>query len=175
MLAITGTPGVGKTTVADVLSGRGYRVAHLNDIAKHYGCLHEEDGDLVVDLETLADRFDEGDFGVNFIEGHLSHHVARRCVVLRCNPAELMRRMKCRGWEEEKIMENLEAEIIDFVLVEALEVCDEVHEVDTTERTPEEVANIVERIYRGEEAHPPGKIDWISELGDKIDEFVRRQ
>lgn len=174
MLAITGTPGVGKTSVAEILRKRGYRVLHVNDIARHYGCMDEEGDDLVVDLDALTERFNEGDFDADFIEGHLSHYVARRCVVLRCNPLELKRRMEAKGWSEEKVMENLEAEIIDYVLVEALEVCEEVHEVDTTGRTPEDIADIVEMIYRGDKSSPPGNIDWIAELGDKIDEFIRK-
>ncbi|NOY10894.1 MAG: AAA family ATPase [Archaeoglobi archaeon] len=174
MLAITGTPGVGKTSVAEVLRSRGYRVLHLNEIAKHYGCLEEDGEEKLVDLEALVERFSEDDFSADFVEGHLSHHIARRCVVLRCNPVELRRRMEGKGWSEEKIAENLEAEIIDYILVEALEVCEEVHEIDTTGRTPEEVADLVEKIFRGEVSLPPGSVDWIAELGDRIDEFVRR-
>ncbi|WP_456478695.1 adenylate kinase family protein [Geoglobus ahangari] len=174
MLAITGTPGVGKTSVAEVLRSRGYRVLHLNEIAEHYGCLEEDGEEKLVDLEALVERFSEDDFSADFVEGHLSHHIARRCVVLRCNPVELRRRMEGKGWSEEKIAENLEAEIIDYILVEALEVCEEVHEIDTTGKTPEEVTDLVEKIFKGEVILPPGSVDWIAELGDRIDEFVRR-
>lgn len=174
MLAITGTPGVGKTSVAEVLRVRGYRVLHLNEIAKHYGCLEEDGGEMLVDLEALVEKFSEDDFSADFVEGHLSHHIAKRCVVLRCNPVELRERMEGKGWSEEKIVENLEAEIIDYILIEALETCEEVHEIDTTGRTPEEVADLVEKIFRGEVSLPPGRVDWIAELGDRIDEFVRK-
>ncbi|WP_456370633.1 adenylate kinase family protein [Geoglobus sp.] len=174
MFAITGTPGVGKTSVANVLRERGYRVIHVNEIAEQHGCLYEDDGELVIDLDELVERFSEDEFNADFVEGHLSHHISAKCVVLRCNPVELRRRMGEKGWSSEKILENLEAEIIDYILVEALEVCEEVHEIDTTSKSPEEVADIIEKIVRGEESHPPGRVDWISELGDRLSEFIRK-
>jgi len=173
MLAITGTPGAGKTTVAEILKRRGYRVAHLNEIAEQYGCLFEEDGDLLIDVEMLSEKFDRSEFNFDFVEGHLSHHIAEKCVVLRCNPVVLRKRMESKGWSEDKILENIEAEIIDYILVEALQVCKEVHEVDTTSKTPEEIADIIEKIYREEENYPPGSVDWIKELGDKVEDFMR--
>jgi len=171
MLAITGTPGVGKTTVAKILERKGYRVGSVNEIAKKYGCVEEEEGCLVVDIEKLRKSFSEN---LDFIEGHLSHYLADKCVVLRCNPLVLKERLKSKGWNNEKILENLEAELIDQILIEALEVCVEVHEIDTTEKTPEDVANIVEKIYRGEIKLGYGKIDWISVVGDKILEVIRK-
>ena len=36
MCGITGTPGTGKSTVADELARRGYRVVHITDIVQPY-------------------------------------------------------------------------------------------------------------------------------------------
>jgi len=174
MLAITGTPGVGKTRVGQILKKRGYKVIDLNKIAKHYGCLLKDDEVFEIDIETLAKLFNPKDFDVDFVEGHLSHYIADRCVVLRCRPDVLKRRMENKGWSEEKILENIEAEIIDYILVEALNVCHEVHEIDTTFLKAEDVATIVEGIYRGGKKYPAGKIDWINELGNRIDDFIRK-
>lgn len=171
MLAITGTPGVGKTTVAKILEKRGYRVGSVNEIAKKYGCIEEEEGELVVDIKKLRESFSED---LDFIEGHLSHYLADRCVVLRCNPLTLKERLKSKGWDEEKILENLEAELIDQILIEALDVCSEVHEIDTTRMTPEELADLIEKIYRGELKLGYGRIDWILVIGDEIEEIIRK-
>ncbi len=173
MFAITGTPGVGKTTVAKILENRGYRVVDFIIIAKYYGCVDESDGEIEVDLDLLKKLFRPDDFNFDFVEGHLSHYIANRCVVLRCRPDVLEERMRKKGWDEEKILENLEAEIIDYVLFEAIENCDEVHEIDTTGMNPEMVANAVEDIFKGRESFPVGNIDWISELGDEIYRYLR--
>ncbi|AIY90704.1 adenylate kinase family protein [Geoglobus acetivorans] len=175
MFAITGTPGVGKTTVSEILRKKGYRVIHLNEVAEYYGCISREGDELVVDLDCLAERFDPDEWECDFVEGHLSHHVADRCAVLRCHPAELLERMKSKNWDEDKILENLEAEIVDYILVESLEMCAEVHEIDTTGKTPHEVAGIVESIYLRQAASPPGNVDWISEIGGEIDGFIRKR
>ena len=45
---------------------------------------------------------------------------------------ELEMRLKSRGYSEEKIKENIEAEALDVILVEAFEWCKKVFEVNTT-------------------------------------------
>jgi len=173
MFAITGTPGVGKTTVAEILKSRGYRIENLNKIAEHYGCIEKNEGVVEVDVFALRDLFNPDDFNLDFVEGHLSHHIAERCIVLRCRPDVLEVRMRNKGWDQEKILENIEAEAIDYVLIEALESCREVHEIDATYLSPEEVAEMVESAYRGEKTFPPGSVDWISQLDDEIYRYLR--
>lgn len=77
-----------------------------------------------------------------------------------------------RGYSEEKIKENAEAEAIDLILAEAFEWCDRVYEVNTTGRTAEETAGDVERIIdhllSGKEEelqeYTPGSLDWIDSV-----------
>lgn len=180
VVAITGTPGTGKTTVAEILRKRGYRVFSVNDLAERLDCIiGEEDGCKIVDVEELADRIAEVlPKGLVFLEGHLSHLLNPNvAIVLRCNPVELKRRLEKKGWNREKVLENVEAEIVDSILIEALECCGEVYEIDTTERSPEDVANVIERIVKCDEKaknkFKPGKIDWIAEIGDKIEDLIR--
>lgn len=173
MFAITGTPGVGKTAVAKILESRGYRVTNLNAIAEHYGCVEESEDAIEVDVVALTQLFNPDDFDFDFVEGHLSHHIAERCIVLRCRPDVLEHRLRERGWDDEKIVENIEAEIIDYVLIEALKTCIDVHEVDTTFLSPEEVADIVENVYTGSKSILPGNVDWIRDLGDEIDRYLK--
>jgi adenylate kinase len=61
----------------------------------------------------------------------------------------------------EKTRENLEAEALDVILVEAVEFCSRVDEIDTTGRSPPEVAELVTRIIKGELVQPPGQVDWL--------------
>ncbi len=179
VIAITGTPGVGKSSVADALKRRGYTVLSVNELAERLGCiLGEEEGCKIVDVEELARRIREIlPEGRVFLEGHLSHMLnPDLIIVLRCNPVVLKDRLEKRGWKEEKVLENVEAEIVDSILIEAIETGKDVYEVDSTNMSPEEVANVIEKIIEGKgEEYKPGKIDWISVIEDEIDKLIRRK
>ncbi len=174
LIALTGTPGVGKSLVADVLKRRGYRVLSVNELARTFDCIREEDGYKVVDVEKLSERIKFKELTI--VEGHLSHLLKPDiAIVLRCNPVELKKRLKLKGWNEEKVLENVEAELVDVILIESLDLVKEVYEIDTTNKDPEEVANAVEEILNGEgDRYRPGKIDWISEVGDLIEDLMRK-
>ncbi|WP_456327705.1 adenylate kinase family protein [Archaeoglobus sp.] len=177
LIALTGTPGVGKSTVAEILRKRGYRVLHLNELAERFNCVIDEEDDCkVVDVDKLAKEVRKVVRGLTIVEGHLSHLLnPDLAIVLRCNPLLLKERLERRGWKEEKILENVEAELIDVILVEALDNVEEVYEIDTTNLTPEEVANAVEEILKGvKDKYKPGRIDWLSEVGDHLDDIIRR-
>ena len=177
LIALTGTPGVGKTTVAEILKKRGYRVLSVNELAEEFDCIiGEEEGCKIVDVDELAEKVKELRNGIIILEGHLSHLLnPDMVIVLRCNPLELKKRLESKGWSEEKVLENVEAELTDVILIEALDSSENVYEVDTTNLSAEEVADIVERIIRGEgEGYKPGKIDWIAEVGDRIEEIMRK-
>lgn len=154
--ALTGTPGVGKTTTAELLRERGHRVVDVNALVDEgfHGHLDEERDSLVADLDGLREALKDEE---GLLEGHLSHLLdLDLAIVLRCSPEILEE----RGLNAE----NVEAECVDVVLVEAVETCEEVHEVDTSSLSPGEVADRVERVLRGEEELPPGAVDWSDRL-----------
>ncbi len=177
LIALTGTPGVGKSTVAEILRRRGYKVLSVNELAERFNCvIGEEDGCKIVDVDELSKKVKDIVEDLTIVEGHLSHLLNPDLViVLRCNPLELKRRLESKEWHEEKILENVEAELVDVILIEALDSVGEVYEIDTTNMSPEEVANAVEEILKGKGGkYKPGKIDWISEVGDEIEEVMRK-
>ena len=106
---------------------------------------------------------------VIILESHLAHHIADVVIVLRAYPPELEMRLKTRGYSEEKIKENIEAEALDVILVEAFEWCKKVFEINTTGKSIEEVGQdiekIIDNILNGNEEelseYKPGSIDWI--------------
>ncbi|RLI79028.1 NMP kinase [Archaeoglobales archaeon] len=172
-VALTGTPGCGKSEVARELKRMGYRIVRIEELARNFDCVIKEDDEIVVDIKKLAKEFAKTDFD-GIVEGHLSHLLNPDItIVLRCNPLILKKRLEKRGWNANKILENVEAELVDVILVEALENKN-VYEIDTTTRSVEEVTNIVDRLIKGKDTDKfkPGKIDWIAEVGDKIEEFV---
>ena len=165
ILLLTGTPGTGKSSVATRLSKKtGMHLIRVNDIVDE-GLTIGVDvkrGSKIVDTEKLEARLGRLIRGDTIVEGHLSHLLSGDVVVvLRTRPDVLETRLGERGFDEEKVRENVEAEAIDVCLVESLEFHTRVYEVDTSEKTPGEAAGDILKILDGEtRGYEPGKIDW---------------
>lgn len=138
-VALTGTPGVGKTSLAAVAAGNGWSVVDVKAWAKAEGCVvayDEADQAEVIDIDRLAKRLPPGDRLL--FEGHLSHLLPVEVAwVVRCDPAVLRPRLEGRGYPAAKVRENLEAEALDLLLSEALEHVPRVIQRDGTRRTPQ--------------------------------------
>ncbi|MCK4269699.1 MAG: adenylate kinase family protein [Methanogenium sp.] len=166
MLGITGTPGTGKSTVSTLLKDRGYRVIHQNNTVDGY--MMEDDVQRhtgIVDTDAWARDFTPSD---GITEGHLTHLLpCDRVVVLRCRPDILEERLKKRGYKEDKISENCEAEALDVILIETIEChpTEEILELDCTDMTPAEVADAIEAFMRKERPPSHGSTDWSEFLG----------
>lgn len=171
MLALTGTPGVGKTTVGNLLRQEGYDVLDLNTFIRRSNLRGRKDearDSYDVDIEALKGRF-RGEPEYDIVEGHLSHHLSlSTAVVLRCDPRELKSRIeKAKDWAESKKEENIKAEMMDVILTESMDLCDEVFEIDTTSLTPRETKEAVLDILDGKtDTYLPGDVDWSEQLWD---------
>ena len=168
--ALSGTPGVGKTTVANILRGRGYSVLDLN-ISIHKGGLtgekDEQRDTYEVDISMIKQKFFDLFKKYDIVEGHLTHHLGLSpVIILRCSPQELGRRMISKRWSKKKVEENLLAEILDVILLEALEMeVKDIYEIDTTDKVPVEIGNDIQNILNGNtEKYAYGKIDWSEHL-----------
>jgi adenylate kinase len=166
---ITGTPGTGKSAVSEVLQSRGHQVIRQNDTMEPYLTGTDEDRDArIVDADAWADEYTPT---APFIEGHLVHLLAcDRVVVLRCRPDRLRARLEGRGYSAEKIRENCEAEAMDLILSEAYDIHGEekLLEIDTTDRSPEDCADLIEGFVSGTVPPSCGSIDWSAMLGDLL-------
>jgi adenylate kinase len=168
IVAITGTPGTGKSSVCAILERRGYSIVDLDAEARAGGFIAGRDeirGTDEVDVEALRAHL-RVPVKIAFLKGHYSHRMdANLAVVLRCRPSVLRERLRSRGWPEEKIRENVEAEAIDLILQEAVDRLAFVYEVDTTDRTAESTAAEVLAILQGKtNGHEPGSVDWSEEV-----------
>lgn len=166
--AVTGTPGVGKTSACALV--KSVPVLHVNDLVEQFHASTGYDSKRrtkEVDVKVLARAVAkiEGDF---ILEGHFSHMLGVDvAIVLRCSPKVLERRLRRKGWSDRKIKENVEAEAIDVVLIEALSEVDTVCEIDTTDMSPLQVARAVDEVVHGQrEKYAVGHVDWSQEVLD---------
>ena len=149
-VCITGTPGTGKSEIAKRLAKElGWEMVELNELAKKKGCIAGYDDKREckeVDVDRLAKEVDKME-GNLVLESHFAHYMPCDAVfVLRVDPSELKERLKKKGWKEEKIKENIEAEITEVCKSEALEEGKKVYEIDTTNKSPEEVVEEILKV-----------------------------
>ena len=152
------------------MEGRGHLVVEVNRLAKDRGLLGKADkrrDTREVDVASL-DNAISGDEKLKdaILVGHLSHLLSvDLIVVLRCRPSVLAARLQQRGYSKSKVRENVEAEALDVILIEAVETGRTVLEVDTTCMGLDEVVDAMEEILAGErEKYAIGHIDWSEEV-----------
>ena len=168
IVAITGTPGTGKSSTATLLDHRGYYVAYLDRLAEERKLItgfDEARGVREVDVERL-DREIHVPVKLGFLVSHYAHLMSVNiAIVLRCHPRVLADRLRSRGWPDAKVRENVEAEAIDVITQEAVGRLPYVYEVDTTDAKADETAATILAILQGQtQGHEPGSVDWTSEV-----------
>ena len=136
VIALTGSPGTGKSTLASRLQKEGLTIITLEEVAESVDALSQFEELREVEISKLTEWKWEGDSHC-VIDGHLSHHCSIDAViVLRCNPIELRHRLEQRtGYGPDKIESNVEWELISGVWADliALHPNANVIEIDTTE------------------------------------------
>ncbi|MFB6081532.1 MAG: adenylate kinase family protein [Halanaeroarchaeum sp.] len=166
-LAVTGTPGTGKTTATELVES-DLAVVHLNDVVREetlYTEVDEERDSLVADLDAIEARFADAEDVL--IESHLAHLLdVDEVVVLRCAPDVLEERLRDRGEPDAKARENAEGEALDVILAEAVDRHgeDTVFEIDTTDASPDEVATAIEAVVAGRREPSAGTVDFTGYL-----------
>jgi adenylate kinase len=141
-IIIRGVPGTGKTEVAKLVAER-FGLKHVNrEFFERFEVGYDEKRGVKVVDEVAASRELEKMDGF-VAESHLPIHVSDAIYfTLRCEPPELLARLKRRGWNDEKMQENLQAEIFNE--------CGGGIEIDTTNRDPIEVAEEIVRTVKEE-------------------------
>jgi adenylate kinase len=166
-VAVTGTPGTGKTTATDRLE-TDLDVIHLNEAIRERGFdqgTDEERGSLIADLEAVRGWLDGRKEVV--IESHLAHHVnADRVVVLRAHPERIQERLRARNEGDASAYENAESEALDVILSAAVERHgkEAVYEVDTTDLSPADVAAEIAAVIDGEQDPRAGTVSYLDWL-----------
>jgi adenylate kinase len=165
-VALSGTPGTGKSSVARRLSSR-FSVAEVGDLALQLGLGTRTRSGVQVDMAALSGwiRRNRPESGVSVVVGHLSHLLPiPDVIVLRCRPDVLVRRLRTsrRGSARDR-KENYLAEALDIVVAEAVGLGRRVWEVDTTGRSVASVTREVEELILRRPGSKFGSVDWLSD------------
>jgi len=190
VILITGTPCVGKTTIAKDLSMKlNAQYINLTDYAKTYGLTLEEDTDrhtTIIDEKAMRNKLGKTIAASNkstiIIDGHYAAAVTptesvTQVFVLRKNPIALKQQMINCGFSTSKIDENLAAEILDSCLVEAIEKQEEdkVCELDISGQTTTDIVKVLlDILEKGRECYS-GVVDWLGMLEREglTDQYLR--
>ncbi len=170
VICITGTPGVGKTTLSkrlkESLNGKLIKISKL---AQKRDLFIGEDpirGYKIVDIPSLCReiRGTIDPHSINIVESHLSHYckICDIVIVLRLYPGVLKKRLEERGYPMKKIKENVEAEALGVCAYEAYELHKKnVHEIDTTKLSVTEILKEILGVINGEKPCKVGIVDFM--------------
>jgi len=177
ILAISGTPGTGKTAVAKILAKKLdanlISIGNLVNTVKH--TWDKSRRTRIVDVKDLQKAVNRHVVKkkINIVEGHLAHLLnADKIIVLRCAPNILEKRMQKKRWQKEKISENIQAEILDEITIEAIEKHGRkrVFEIDTSNKTAATTAVIMNKLLNnsGAKKYRTGRFDWSEKYKDYL-------
>jgi adenylate kinase len=190
VILITGTPCVGKTVTADLLTSKlNAFYINLTDLALNEGLTtgkDEERNSTIVDEERMQKRINElirkTDKKNIIIDGHYAVNVVTPSLVtlvfvLRRDPIELRKFMEQRGFSGRKLFENLASEILDVCLVDAVNLVGQrkVCEVNTTGKSAEETTREILSLLENPKNCQVGIVDWLGKLETEglLDEYLK--
>ena len=155
-ILVTGTPGVGKTTLCTLLENQleeAYKIKGFQYIKlvewinnkKLYKKWNEEFNVPEFDEDMVCDELEPymSNQGGIILEFHSCDFFPERwfdlVVLLRCNNTELYDRLQDRGYSEKKITENIECEIFGVLQEEVMSSYKEEIVLELTSEKEEEV------------------------------------
>ena len=143
IIIISGTPGTGKTTFAKKIAKEKNleyidvkKIIEENNLSEGFD---KKRNTKIIDVEKLNKILLKliSEKKNIVIDSHMSHYlpsdVVDICYITKCSLPILKKRLEERNYSEEKIRENLDAEIFDTCRIEALEKGHKIKVVKTDE------------------------------------------
>jgi len=192
-IIISGTPGCGKTSVAnELIKLIDGKLISLNELVTSSDLSFEFDEErktYIVDFQTFLPliiqkineiKLEKPQFII--IESHFSDIIPDKFIdyifILRCDPDELKKRLNKRNYDLNKIKENVQAEILgncaNYFVNKHLKK--PLLEIDTTNLTIDLVAETMKNIIFkevDESLFKIGGVDWLEKLfqENRLNEF----
>lgn len=185
VILIGGSPGTGKTMVAKILGSKlSVEVISIGKLADDSGCITAEDKARrtgIINEDCLVDalvELTEDKSKTLVIEGHYIDLVPSSSVqwafILRTHPEILRNRLANRDYSNEKVRENVEAEVLGVCQLDALDSFGEkkVFEIDTTKLSAPQTVEAIEAVMKNRPS--PTRIDWMVQLEEegRLNEFL---
>ncbi len=161
VVAITGTPGTGKTYLSKILAKKlGFYYVDIpklgNSIYAGYDKSRRvkivDTNKMVIAFKRLYNHAKNQNYKGIIFDSHLSHYLPRKlvelCIVLICDIKKLKRILEKRGYTSKKIRENLDAEIFEICYNEAIEKGHKVLKIDTTTLNKKSLSKIVNKVLK---------------------------
>lgn len=175
---IAGTPGVGKTTLGQLVSQKtGLRFIELTNIiqANHLNTEVEVDGRVLsIRAGKLIRNFSQDSLIASHIAFKPRGISVERVFVLRRNPFSIIATLTNRGYPEEKVLENAEAEFLGIVYLDMLKKFgpEKTFQINVSNKTIEESVDLLLKGIKGEYVNE--EVDWlrILEKDNKLDELL---
>ena len=173
-LVITGNPGVGKHTIADlfVKQNSSYQIFDINKFAIEKGLGEQTDDGIEVDTKKLKNEIQKLNLEKSLIVGHLAPYVLdesniKYVIILRKNPYELIKIYEKRKYQNQKIKENAGSEVLGVIANDSITSFgkEKSFEVDATDKTPEVILKRIQDIINNQENGDI--VDWLKLIEEK--------
>ena len=173
-LVITGNPGVGKHTIADLFlkQNSSYQIFDINKFAIEKGLGEQTDDGIEVDTKKLKNEIQKLNLEKLLIVGHLAPYVLDESnieyvIILRKNPYELIKIYEKRKYQNSKIKENAGSEVLGVIANDSITSFgkEKSFEVDATDKTPEIILKRIQDIINNQESDDI--VDWLKLVEEK--------
>jgi len=174
-LVITGNPGVGKHTVSKLLAKKlDYEILDINKIALKSFNVKKSSGTIDVDTKKLKNTIKKIITKKSLVVGHLAPYVltksqVKAVIILRKNPYSLISVYKERKYTRQKMIENLDSEILGVIAYDSIKKFgkNNVYQIDTTKKTLAEIVKKIQSIFEND--FKQDKVDWLTLVMRKND------